>query len=102
MLRDANVLCAVVRCAESTAHKRGRIIVVSRASMMELDKLFPKDVLWQNSDNIIPCSENSNCLIYSRTSDSGPSEEGTLYVRPLYKGHCPRSQKITFPIVSIH
>ena len=39
---------------------------------------------------------------YSETSDSGPSEKGTQYERPLYKGHCLRSQKITFPIVSIH
>ena len=31
---------------------------------------------------------------YSETSDSGPSEIGTLYNRPLYKGHCLRSQKL--------
>ena len=31
---------------------------------------------------------------YSGTSDSGPSEIGTLYNKPLYKGHCLRSQKL--------
>ena len=30
---------------------------------------------------------------YSGTSDSGPSEIGTQYNRPLYKGHSSRSQK---------
>ena len=30
---------------------------------------------------------------YSGTSDSGLSEIGTLYNKPLYKGHCLRSQK---------
>ena len=32
--------------------------------------------------------------LYSGTSDSGPSEIGTLYNKPLYKGHCSRSQKL--------
>ena len=32
--------------------------------------------------------------LYSGTSDSGPSEIGTLYNKPLYKGHCWRSQKL--------
>ena len=31
---------------------------------------------------------------YSGTSDSGPSEKGTLYIRPLYKAHCSRSPKL--------
>ena len=31
---------------------------------------------------------------YSGTFDSGPSEIGTLYNKPLYKGHCSRSQKL--------
>ena len=40
---------------------------------------------------------------YSRTSDSGPSEKGTVYVRHLYKGHCRRSQKLlSLYIVPIH
>ena len=30
----------------------------------------------------------------SGTSDSGPFEIGTLYNKPLYKGHCLRSQKL--------
>ena len=32
--------------------------------------------------------------LYSGTSDSGPSEIRTLYDKPLYKGHCSRSQKL--------
>ena len=40
--------------------------------------------------------------MYSRASDSGLSEEGTLYVIPLYKGHWFGSQNIIFHIVSIH
>ena len=35
--------------------------------------------------------------IYSETSDSGPSEKGTQYKRPLYKGHCSRSPKNCLP-----
>ena len=31
---------------------------------------------------------------YSNPSDSGPSEIGTLYNKPLYKRHCLRSQKL--------
>ena len=58
---------------------------------------------WEEAVKAIPEYADQMVLSkYSRTSDSGPSEKGTLYVRPLYKGHCPRSQKITFPIVSIH
>ena len=38
-------------------------------------------------------------LVYSKTSDSGPSKIGTVYNRPLYKGHCSRSQIFTVPIV---
>ena len=38
---------------------------------------------------------------YSRTSNSGPSEIGTLYNKPLYKRHCLRSQK-SCPIVLVH
>ena len=34
--------------------------------------------------------------IYSGTSDSGPSEIGTLYNKPLYKGHCSRSMPYSF------
>ena len=26
------------------------------------------------------------CYSYSRTSNKGPSEKGTLYVKPLYRG----------------
>ena len=37
---------------------------------------------------------------YSRTSNKGPSEKGTLYVKPLYRGHCLESQILPFPIVS--
>ena len=32
---------------------------------------------------------------YSKTSDSGPSEIGTVYIKPLYKVHCLRSQIFT-------
>ena len=38
--------------------------------------------------------------VYSGTSDSQPSEIGTVYNSPLYEGHCLRSQIFTFPIVS--
>ena len=41
-------------------------------------------------------------VVYSETSDSGSSEKGTQYKRPLYQGHCSKSLKIAFPIVSIH
>ena len=41
-------------------------------------------------------------FIYSKTSDSGPSEIGTVYNRPLYEGHWLRSQIFTLSIVSIH
>jgi len=37
--------------------------------------------------------------IYNRTSDSGPSEIGTLYNRPLYKRHFSRSQITDFSVV---
>ena len=30
--------------------------------------------------------------IYSGISDSGSFKKGALYVRPLYKGHCSRSE----------
>ena len=33
-------------------------------------------------------------IVYSGTSDSGPSKIGTLYNKPLFKGHCSRSQKL--------
>ena len=35
---------------------------------------------------------------YSKTSDSGPSDIGTVYNRPLNKVHCLRSQIFTLPI----
>ena len=44
------------------------------------------------------------CIVtcmFNRASDSGPFEKGTLYIRPLYKGHCFRFQNSTFPIVLI-
>ena len=44
----------------------------------------------------------SSLYLHSWTSNKGPSEEGTSYVRPLYRGHCSRSQKLPFPIVFIH
>ncbi len=40
--------------------------------------------------------------IYSKTSDSGPSEIGTQYIKPLNKGRFSRSQIIGLPIVVIH
>ena len=42
------------------------------------------------------CHDHS---IYSGTSDSGPSEIGTQYIRPHYKGHRLWSPKFCFPIV---
>ena len=39
---------------------------------------------------------------YSPTSDSGPSEIGTQYNKPLYKGRFSRSQIIGLPMVLIH
>ena len=39
--------------------------------------------------------------MYSGTSDSGPSEMGTVCNRALYKGHCLRSQIFTLPIALI-
>ena len=39
---------------------------------------------------------------YSQTSDSGPSEIGTQYNKPLYKGRFSRSQIIGLPMVLIH
>ena len=42
------------------------------------------------------------CPVYSETSDSGPSEIGTQYNKPLNKGRFSRSQVIGFPIVLIH
>ncbi len=41
-------------------------------------------------------------IIYSKTSDSGPSEKGTQYNKPLNKGRFSRSQIIGLPIVLIH
>ncbi len=40
--------------------------------------------------------------IYSKTSDSGPSEIGTLYNKPLNKGRFSRSQIIGLLIILIH
>ena len=45
---------------------------------------------------------SSQKVIYSGTSDSGPSKIGTQYNRPLYKGHRSRSQIVGFPMVLIH
>ena len=42
------------------------------------------------------CHSVSN---YSGTFDSGLSEIGTVYNKPLYKRHCLRSQIFTLPIV---
>ena len=42
------------------------------------------------------CSTYGLLTYYSRTSNEGPSEKGTLYVRPLYKGHCLESQNNSF------
>ena len=39
---------------------------------------------------------------YSKTSDSGPSEIGTQYNKPLYKGRFSRSQIIGLSMVLIH
>ena len=39
--------------------------------------------------------------MYNRTSDSGHSEKGTLYCKPLNKGHWSWSQITQFPIVFI-
>ena len=41
-------------------------------------------------------------MVYSQTSDSGPSEIGTQYNKALYKGHFSRSQIIGLPMVLIH
>ena len=40
--------------------------------------------------------------VYSQTSDSGPSEIGTQYNKPLYKGRFSRSQIFGLPMVLIH
>ena len=40
--------------------------------------------------------------MYSQTSDSEPSEIGTQYNKPLYKGRFSRSQIIGLPMVLIH
>ena len=42
------------------------------------------------------------CPVYSETTDSGPSEIGTQYNKPLNKGRFSRSQIIGLPIVLIH
>ena len=70
------------------------------------------DTLWSTladsfSHSRAPAQETRGSVavppfIYSGTSHKGPSDERTLYVRPLYKGHCSRSQKLPSPIVSIH
>ena len=41
-----------------------------------------------------------SCIIYSETSDRGPSEIGTVYNRPLYKGHCLRFQTFILLILT--
>ena len=43
-----------------------------------------------------------NDIIYSWTSNKGPSKKGTLYIKSLYNGHRSWSQKNTIPIASIH
>ena len=37
------------------------------------------------------------CQMYSETSDSGPSEIGTLYYKPLYSGQFKGPQKFVSP-----
>ncbi len=44
----------------------------------------------------------SQISVCSKTSDSGPSEIGTQYNKPLNKGRFSRSQIIGLPIVLIH
>ena len=44
---------------------------------------------------------HATCTNYSRTSDSGHSEKGTLYCKPLNKRHWSWSQITQFPIVFI-
>ena len=51
-----------------------------------------------SASDITSEKEYSHC----GTSDGGPSEIGIVYNRPLYKGHCLRSQLFTLPIVLIH
>ena len=41
-------------------------------------------------------------MYYSETSDSGSSEIGTQYDRPLYKGHRSSLPKIVLTIALIH
>ena len=49
--------------------------------------------------NIVQCTCSIGMVNYSQTSDSGPSEIGTQYNKPLYKGRFSRSQII---MVLIH
>ena len=78
----------------------------SRSKTLEIYN-FRKDLCGTISP---PCAEYLRvCKLAERytvktgkTSDSGPSEIGTMCNRPLYKGHCLRSQLYTLPIVPIH
>ncbi len=45
---------------------------------------------------------NKQFCRYSKTSDSGHSEIGTQYNKPLNKGHSSRPQIISFPVILIN
>ena len=61
-------------------------------------KIMPFQQSWRHDLSHAP----GKWIEYSKTSDSGSSEIGTVYNRSLYKGHCLRSQIFTLPIVLIH
>ena len=61
-----------------------------------------------NYTHFASCILQATCIVYSlckkvysRTSDSGHTENGTLYCKPLNKGHWSWSQITQFPIVFI-
>ena len=54
-----------------------------------------------NDNDSLPGQRCCNGNLYSQTSDSGPSEIGTQYNKPLYKGRFSRSHIIGLPMVLI-
>ena len=53
-------------------------------------------------DNHLPTYYSDDYYKYSGTPDSGPSEIGTQYNRPLYKGHRARNLLPYTCVVIIH
>ena len=73
----------------------GRLCITERVDMILCNYKIQKRTCTQVI-MITKCSAIVYRYMYSKTSDSGHSEIGTQYNKPLNKGHSSRSQIIGF------